>query len=125
MKHSQRQRILYVEDDVDTREVVKLILAAAGYQMTTADTCAHAIDLTRADKFDLYLIDILLPDGSGFKLCEQLNKLDPTAPVIFCSGSATDEDKESAAQCGAQAYLVKPFDSDDLLAEISRVLDNG
>ena len=61
MKHAQRPRILYVEDDVDTREVVKLILAAAGYQMTTSDTCANALDVARADKFDLYLIDILLP----------------------------------------------------------------
>lgn len=125
MKHSQRPHILYVEDDADTREIVSVILARADYKVTSAETYAESIQLAKTDKCDLYLIDNILPDGSGFSLCEQLRSFDSKTPIVFCPGASTDENKRGAAECGAQGYLVKPFDSEELLAEIRRVLGDA
>jgi DNA-binding response OmpR family regulator len=113
-----KRRILFIDDHEDTRELVRFVLEASDYSVTTETTIAAALELAAPDKFDLYLIDNWLPDGTGFELCEQIREFDPDTPVLFYSGAAFESDKLRAIQAGAQAYLSKPCTFADLLRAV-------
>jgi len=117
-------RILYAEDDSDTRELVTLILGCQNCQVIATESGDEALRLARAEHFDLYLIDNWMPGVSGVRLCEQLREFDPHTPVLFYSGAAYEEDRKKALASGAQGYLVKPADGDALIAEVSRLLSD-
>ena len=114
--------ILYVEDDEDTRELVALMLAGSNYQVVPAENHDDALLLARANQFDLYLIDNWLPGGSGIDLCKKLREFNSWTPILFYSGEAYERDKQQALAAGAQGYLVKPVDNDELIKEVSRII---
>jgi two-component system phosphate regulon response regulator PhoB len=114
--------ILYVEDDGDTRELVTLMLAGSNYQVVPAETYDEALLLARANHFDLYLIDNWIPGGSGVDLCKQLREFNLRTPILFYSGAGYESDKQQAFAAGAQAYLVKPVDNDELIEAVSRII---
>ena len=114
--------ILYVEDDPDTRELVALMLARSNYKVVPAETHDEALLLARANQFDLYLIDNWLPGGSGIDLCKKLREFNSWTPILFYSGAGYERDKQQALDAGAQGYLVKPVDYDELIEEISRII---
>ena len=101
--------------------MVSLLLARSNYQLTSADSCLEGLDLARQSSFDLYLIDHTLVDGSGIDLCRQIRRFDPKTPIIVCSGYTDDEHQQAALDCGAQQFLSKPFDADQLVALIERL----
>ena len=76
-------RILYAEDDADTRELVTLVLEMQNCQVIATESYDEALRLARAEHFDLYLIDNWMPHISGVKLCEQLREFDQHTPVLF------------------------------------------
>ena len=119
---SKYARILYAEDDQDTRELVTLVLETQNCQVIATDSYEEALRLARAQHFDLYLIDNWMPGLSGVGLCEQLREFDQHTPVLFYSGAAYETDKQSALSSGAQGYLVKPVDGDELIAEVFRIM---
>jgi two-component system, OmpR family, response regulator len=114
--------ILYIEDHDDTREMVKLILGELNYRVTSGATIVDALKLSREHHFDLYMIDFWLPDGSGMDLCKSLREFDPSIPIMFVSGAAYEVDKETAIKSGAQGYLIKPVDLDELCSEVSKLI---
>ena len=118
-------RILYAEDDADTRELVTLVLEMQNCQVIATGSHDEALRLARAEHFDLYLIDNWMPGTSGVRLCEQLREFDQDTPVLFYSGAAYETDRERALASGAQGYLVKPADGDALMAEMSRLLSDS
>ena len=115
-------RILYAEDDADTRELVTLVLEMQNCQVVATESYDEALRLARAEHFDLYLIDNWMPHISGVKLCEQLREFDRHTPVLFYSGAAYDADRERALASGAQGYLVKPAAGEQLIAEVLRLV---
>ena len=117
--------ILYVEDDQDTRELVALMLAGSNYKVVPAETHDDALLLARANQFDLYLIDNWLPGGSGIDLCKKLREFNSWTPILFYSGAAYERDKQQALDAGAQGYLVKPVDNDELIEEVSRIISEA
>lgn len=118
-------RILYAEDDADTRELVTLVLEMQNCQVIATESYDEALRLARAEHFDLYLIDNWMPQISGVRLCEQLREFDQHTPVLFYSGAAYETDKERALASGAQGYLVKPAAGDQLIAEVLRLVHNS
>jgi DNA-binding response OmpR family regulator len=78
------------------------------YEVHTARTMDEAMQLAQAHKFDLYIFDKWLPDGSGLELCEKLNRLTPGVPCIFYSGDAYEIHRRQAMAAGADAYIPKP-----------------
>jgi len=118
-------RILYAEDDADTRELVTVVLEMQNCQVIAAASYDEALRLARAEHFDLYLIDNWMPGVSGVRLCELLREFDQHTPVLFYSGAAYEADKESAMSSGAQGYLVKPVDGDELTAEVLRLISSA
>jgi two-component system, OmpR family, phosphate regulon response regulator PhoB len=117
-----RHRILCTEDDADTRELITYVLGQNQCEVVTPETPALAMDLARAAHFDLYLLDNWMPQMSGSELCEKLRLFDAQTPVLFYSGAAYPKDKEEAYASGAQGYLVKPADNDELVAEVFRLI---
>jgi DNA-binding response OmpR family regulator len=115
-------RILYAEDDADTRELVTLVLEMQNCQVIATDSYDEALRRARAEHFDLYLIDNWMPHISGVRLCEQLREFDQHTPVLFYSGAAYETDRQRALASGAQGYLVKPADGDQLIAEVLRLV---
>ena len=117
--------ILYVEDDEDIRYLVTFLLTLSDYNVVAARDYDDALLLAREGRFDLYLIDNWLVGGSGIELCRRLRELDPRTPVLFYSGAAYERDKQQAFAAGAQGYLVKPADNDELVEEVSRIISAG
>ena len=119
---AQRRRILCTEDDADTREVLRLLLEVQGFEVICAENAQHAIGLARSSSFDLYLLDHWMPDIAGDVLCTKLREFDPLTPILFYSGAAYESDKARAMAAGAQGYVVKPADPDELVSEILRLI---
>jgi DNA-binding response OmpR family regulator len=116
------RQILYTEDDADTRELVSYVLARNNYRVMLAENNDGALLLARSKKFDLYMIDNWMPGGSGIDLCKKLREFDFHTPILFYSGAAHDRDKQEAFSSGAQAYLTKPVDNDELIKEVFRLI---
>lgn len=119
--HTTKPRILYVDDHADSCFVVKLWLEKIGYSVVTADSVKSGLQLAQDEAFDLYLLDIALPDGTGRDLCERIREFDSATPVIFYSAHAYESDKQEALACGAQGYVAKP-DIEALPAAIARTI---
>jgi DNA-binding response OmpR family regulator len=117
--------ILYIEDHEDTRDLVKLILEGQDYDVATSATIANALTLAKSQRFDLYLLDSRLPDGTGLDFCRQLRGFDSLTPILFYSAAAYEVDRQSALDCGAQGYLTKPTSNEDLCALVKNLIHSS
>lgn len=118
-------RILYIEDHEDTRELVTLLLGQRSYEVITGSTIARGVALAGAEKFDLYLLDSWLPDGSGLELCKRIRQFDQITPILFYSAAAYAADHDMAMKCGAQAYLVKPSPPSELCELVTDLIERS
>ena len=118
-------RALVVDDLAYNRRALKGVFQSAGYQVATAEDGEVALRHIRTDRPDIVVTDILMPNLDGFQLCRAI-KTDPDLAgivVVFYTGSYTDpKDREFGMGLGASAYLVKPLEPRELLAEMSRVV---
>ena len=88
-----------------------------------ASTSAEALRLSQNERFDLYLLDSWLPDGTGIELCQHIRSFDPATPILFLSADALPQTQADAFRAGAQAYLTKPVDPDVLKEMVRWLLD--
>ena len=119
MQHDPLPRVLCVDDDEDSREMLSMILKCYRIDAKGVGTAAQALSLIKAERFDLYLLDAWLPDLDGFDLCRQLRDVDPDTPILFFSGAAYEADKRKGIEAGADAYVAKP-DIAGLIESITR-----
>jgi len=126
METSQtKARILHVEDHQDTRLMMAALLDDSGYGVITAGTIAEGLRLAKEMDFDLYLLDIRLPDGTGVELCQKLRELHPHVPVLYYSAYGEESEHQKAiATCG-EAYLRKPVAIADIESAIGKLLRNA
>ncbi|MDX6304981.1 MAG: two-component system, OmpR family, alkaline phosphatase synthesis response regulator PhoP [Blastocatellia bacterium] len=115
-------RVLYCEDDADTREMMRLILEAEGFEVICPEDPHECLRLAKHQQFDAYLLDNFMSDLPGIDLCKQIREFDLQTPVIFFSGAAYQTDKEKAIAAGAQAYITKPATVEDLIGAIRRAI---
>src|SRR5688572_20586613 len=101
-------RILCVDDHEDTSEMLKLLLSQEDYEVITALTVQDSLKLAQTEKFDLYVLDKRLPDGSGIELCQKLSTVTPDVPCMFYTGDAYDIHIREAIAAGADFYVAKP-----------------
>jgi DNA-binding response OmpR family regulator len=121
--HSPRKRILCVEDDEDSSALMTASFELLNYRVVIASTSAEALRLSQNERFDLYLLDSQLPDGTGAQLCQHIRSFDRVTPILFLSADAYPETQAEAFRVGAQAYLTKPVDPDVLQEMVSWLLD--
>ncbi len=113
-------RILIVEDEKPISNLIRLSLKKAGYDCTCAFDGAEAADILEAQRFDLILLDVMLPEIDGFSLMEYIRPMQ--IPVIFLTAKNAVSDRVKGLELGAEDYLVKPFEIIELLARVNVVL---
>ena len=113
--------ILLVEDDEDTQKQITRILESAFYEVTTARDGIEALTRLEQKDFDLILSDITMPNLDGFKLIEMIQQKGIVAPVIFLTGSTSEQDEMRGFELGAADYIIKPIRRKELL--LSRILN--
>lgn len=113
-------RILIVEDETTISRLIASSLRRAGYDCTVADDGTAAADLIAEHDFDLALLDIMLPGPDGYELLEYLRPLG--VPVIFITAKGSVRDRVRGLQLGADDYIVKPFEIEELIARVEAVL---
>jgi two-component system nitrate/nitrite response regulator NarL len=118
-------RILVVDDDVAFRACLVTLLGRAGFEPEQAGSCEEALAAARRSRPRLVLLDVCLPDGSGFEICRELRDLfGDELPIIFVSGERMEPlDRAAGLLVGGDDYVLKPFHPDELLARIHRCLD--
>lgn len=113
-------KILIVEDDEAIANLININLSMAGYDSKKVFDGEEALKLIREEKFDLILLDIMLPGLDGFEILDRIRNLN--IPVIFLTAKNVLADKVTGLRKGAEDYIVKPFESLELLARIEVVL---
>lgn len=120
-----RPKILLVEDHEDTRELMVFILAQSAFEVSAVRSLAEALMLAEDQKFDLFVLDSKLPDGTGVELCKLIRQSDPSTPILFCSAVAYESSRNEALISGAQEYLVKPVDLRLLCSTVDELLQGS
>ena len=103
--------------------MLTVLLGLAHYQVATAGTFTQGLELAKSRQFNLYLLDLKLPDGSGLQLCRQIRSFDPVTPIILCSGNAALDNQQESMAAGGQAWLTKPVEPEVLTETIQRLLN--
>ncbi len=115
------KRVLVVDDDVKTVELVKLYLNRDGYKVLTAYDGIEALRLARESRPDLAILDIMMPGMDGLEVCRTLRN-ESDMPIIMLTARTTDEDKLTGLGLGADDYVTKPFSPRELAARVRAVL---
>ena len=113
-------RVLIVEDEKPISNLIRLSLTKEGYHCVCAFDGGEAADLLERESFDLILLDVMLPEVDGFELMEYIRPME--IPVIFLTAKGSVHDRVKGLRLGAEDYIVKPFDTIELLARIDVVL---
>ena len=117
-------KLLLLEDDQILSETLEHFLTRAGYEIDVALTMEEAEDLTFDNKYDLYLLDINLPEGSGLELLEALRYADDNTPAIFITALTDMSSISEGFKLGAMDYIKKPFDPEELLIRLKAKFKN-
>ena len=121
------EKILVVDDDLDTLRLVGLMLQHQGYQIVAASNGAQSISLAQTEKPDLILLDIMMPEMDGYEVARKL-RLDPatnTIPIIMFTAKTQVDDKVAGFEAGADDYLTKPTQPRELFAHVKAVIARG
>ncbi len=121
MAEVTNDKILIVEDDENLLDTLKYNLRKEGYEVITAADGAKALDVARREKPDLIILDIMLPQMSGFEVCRILRK-EMIVPILMLTAKAEEIDKIVALEIGADDYMTKPFSLRELLARVRAML---
>ena len=121
---SHNGKILIVDDDASYRAFVSAILTRVGYQTSEASSGEAALTAVRDERPSCVILDVLLPGVTGYEVCRELrDEHGDTLPIIFVTGERTEPgDRVAGLLLGADDYVVKPFDPDELLARVRRMI---
>ncbi|MFN6481711.1 MULTISPECIES: response regulator transcription factor [unclassified Nostoc] len=117
--------ILVVEDGLTDMEIISRYLQQAGYSVMSAKSSEEAQEKIDINKPDIIFLDVILPGKSGFEICRELKSNPETSkiPVVFCSTKNSDVDKIWGNMLGADGYLSKPIDREELVVTLKRLLN--
>ncbi|MBD5461688.1 MAG: response regulator transcription factor [Lachnospiraceae bacterium] len=116
-----KKNILIIEDDKDLAAITSDMLKNYGYETRISESCEEAFDILTDSRFHLILMDINLPDGTGFEVCRELRKVSKV-PVIFASARASEDDKIRGFDMGGDDYLAKPYSLREMLARVNALI---
>ena len=121
------ERILVVDDEADCQTVLGMYLESQGYQVQCATSAIEALSIFENDPPDLVISDVMMPEMDGFEFCRRLRntRLGQLMPFIFLSGQGEIESKVEGHSIGADDYLVKPFQSEEILAKVKAQLERS
>ena len=114
-------RVLVAEDDTAMRAGLTEILEGEGYDVLPAPDGAAAIDRWRADRADFVLLDIMMPERSGYDVCREIRRTDREVPIMFLSAKTDEIDKVLGLELGADDFIMKPFGMRELVARVRAI----
>lgn len=117
--------ILVVEDEENLQEALTLNLELEGYEVTCADNGAIALKKVEEGYFDLIILDVMLPEVDGFDVCESIRLKNIDTPVLMLSARSGSADRVMGLKRGADDYLTKPFNLEELLLRIEKLIDKN
>ena len=115
------KKLLVVDDDTDIRELLEFDLAQSGYDVDTAIDGADGLQKALMNNYDLILLDVMMPKINGFDVCKNIKNQKPDIPILLLTAKGTIDDKTDGFDSGADDYIVKPFDIQEVLLRV-RVL---
>ena len=117
----QNRKILIIDDDEDLSMIITDMLESKGFEVSYAASSEEAFDILSERSFDIILLDINLPDASGFEICRQLREVS-NVPVIFASARTSETDRITGFDIGGDDYLPKPYSMKELLSRINALI---
>lgn len=115
-------RILVVEDEEQIRKIIKLNLELDGYEVVEVDNGRKALDIINQQHFDLLILDVMLPEVNGFEICQRVRIRNAKVGIIIVSAKDTSADRINGLKMGADDYLNKPFNLEELLLRVNNLL---
>ena len=115
-------RILLVEDEQSLQNLLKMNLELEGYEVVVCSDGKEALNRTGNEHFDLYILDVMLPEIDGFELCEKIRLTDRETPVLFLTAKDASKDRITGLKLGADDYLTKPFVLEELLLRVKNLM---
>jgi len=115
-------RILLVEDEEEIRKIINMNLVMEGYEVVTTDNGMKALEISQSQHFDIIILDVMLPEVDGFQICEQVRLRNSKVGIIIVSAKDTSEDRITGLKLGADDYLTKPFNLEELLLRVQNLL---
>ncbi len=123
MNKQDRSKLLVIDDDAHLRESLAEVLELDGFECSQAGTAQAGLDGAAKVKPDVVIMDIQLPDSSGFQICQELRRRSKTTILIMMTGRfLSSDEKKQGFELGADDYLTKPFDIAELSARIRQML---
>src|SRR5215472_14420296 len=122
MTPGSRGKILVIDDEVDIREGLELLLTTEGYLAETAQNGTEGLQKLTTNSYDLVLLDLMMPDISGMEVLEEVRRRDRETPIFMITAYGSVEAAVSALKLGANDYFSKPWDNEKLLIEIDRMI---
>jgi two-component system alkaline phosphatase synthesis response regulator PhoP len=117
--------ILLVEDEENLQEALKLNLELEDYEVTVADNGLSALDAVQKEHFDLMILDVMLPELDGISVCENIRLQNNDIPILILSAKSSSADRVLGLKKGADDYLTKPFNLEELLLRVSKLVLKG
>ena len=117
----EKKRILIVDDDTEIRDLLEFDISSSGYFVDTASDGMEGLSKALNNKYDLILLDVMMPKLNGFEVCKNIRQAKINVPILMLTAKGTIGDKTNGFESGADDYLVKPFDIQEVLLRI-RVL---
>ena len=117
-----QRKILIVDDDNEIRELLEFDLAQSGYIVETASNGLDGLNKALNNYYDIVLLDVMMPKMNGYDVCKNIRKTKPDLPVLLLTAKGTIDDKTQGFDCGADDYLVKPFDIQEVLLRVRALL---
>jgi len=123
MSTNTKKRILLVEDEKHLAETIKLNLEIEDFNPIVRYDGASAISTFKEQRFDLVILDIMIPNIDGIAVCENIRLHDSDVPIMFLSAKSSAEDRVLGLKKGGDDYLTKPFDIEELMLRINKLID--
>ena len=116
------KRLLVVDDDEQIRELLTFDIAQSGYVVDSAKDGEEGLKKALENNYDLILLDVMMPKMNGYDVCKNIRLVKPNVPILMLTAKGTINDKTEGFDCGADDYLVKPFDVQEVLLHIRALL---
>jgi two-component system, OmpR family, response regulator len=120
-----KANILLAEDDDNLGMLLNTYLKAKGFTVNLARNGKEALDKYKNDKYDFLILDVMMPEMDGFTLAKEIRETDKKIPILFLTAKAMKEDKLQGFEIGADDYLTKPFQMEELVARIGAILNRS
>ncbi|HUP11527.1 MAG TPA: response regulator transcription factor [Niastella sp.] len=122
---SNKPSILLVEDEENLHEALKLNLELEGYEITSSFTGSEALQKIQSEYFDLIILDVMLPDVDGISITETIRVQNNQVPILILSAKNTSSDRVLGLKKGADDYLTKPFNLEELLLRVMKLIEKN